>query len=159
MVSSSNAEMSPIGRRRLDHGEELDQVEHQVRMAEAQNRLDSALAQGAVALKWLPSSMAIDLRAPRLTPFYERLASTRLPVIVHCGEEKAVPGAGREDLGNPLLVRAALARDLDIATRIVGCPTLRDTDDGSIASARAAAAKLPPRMTCISVSRSSMFTS
>lgn len=87
---------------------------------DALDRLDSALAQGAVALKWLPSSMAIDLRDPRLTPFYERLASTRLPVIVHCGEEKAVPGAGREDLGNPLHVRAALARGVRVVVAHCG---------------------------------------
>lgn len=77
-------------------------------------RLDAALAGGAVALKWLPSSMAIDLRDPRLRPFYDRLATTRLPVIVHCGEEKAVPGAGREDLGNPLHVRTALGRGVRV---------------------------------------------
>ena len=77
-------------------------------------RLDDALTQGAVALKWLPSSMAIDLRDARLAAFYDRLAATRLPVIVHCGEEKAVPGAGREDLGNPLLVRTALERGVRV---------------------------------------------
>ncbi|MCH7342740.1 amidohydrolase [Pelomonas sp. CA6] len=71
-------------------------------------RLDAALAGGAVALKWLPGSMAIDLRDARLRPFYDRLAASRLPLIVHCGEEKAVPGAGREDLGNPLLLREPL---------------------------------------------------
>ena len=71
-------------------------------------RLDAALAGGALAIKWLPSAMAIDLRDGRLRSFYDRLACTRTPLIVHCGEEKAVPGAGREDLGNPLLVRAPL---------------------------------------------------
>ncbi len=72
-------------------------------------RLDAALAGGALAVKWLPSAMAIDLRDARLRPFYDRLAATRTPLIVHCGEEKAVPGAGRDELGNPLLVRAPLA--------------------------------------------------
>jgi len=71
-------------------------------------RLDAARAAGAVALKWLPSSMNIDLRDARLRPFYARLAATRLPLIVHCGEEHAVPGAGRGDLGNPLHVRMPL---------------------------------------------------
>lgn len=71
-------------------------------------RLDAALAGGALAVKWLPSAMAIDLRDPRLRPFHDRLARTRTPLIIHCGEEKAVPGAGREDLGNPLLARAPL---------------------------------------------------
>jgi mannonate dehydratase len=72
-------------------------------------RLERARNEGALAVKWLPSAMAIDLRDARLRPFYDRLASSRLPLLIHCGEEKAVPGAGRDDLGNPLLVRAPLA--------------------------------------------------
>ncbi|MDM4768382.1 amidohydrolase family protein [Pelomonas sp. SE-A7] len=76
---------------------------------DALTRLDAAIRGGAVALKWLPSSMNIDLREPRLRPFYERLAAARLPLIVHCGEEKAVPGAGREELGNPLHARVPLS--------------------------------------------------
>ena len=85
-------------------------------------RLDAALAGGAVALKWLPSSMNIDLRDARLRPFYDRLAAARLPVIVHCGEERAVPGAGRDELGNPLLVRAALERGVRVV--IAHCASL-----------------------------------
>lgn len=85
-------------------------------------RLDAALANGAVALKWLPSSMNIDLRDPRLRPFYDRLAATRLPVIVHCGEERAVPGAGRDELGNPLLVRAPLQQGVRVV--IAHCASL-----------------------------------
>ncbi|NRF69578.1 amidohydrolase family protein [Aquincola sp. S2] len=76
--------------------------------ADALQRLDAALAGGALAIKWLPSAMNIDLRAARLKPFYERLAAADLPLIVHCGEEHAVPGAGRDELGNPLLLRAPL---------------------------------------------------
>ncbi len=85
-------------------------------------RLDAAMANGAVALKWLPSSMNIDLRDTRLRPFYDRLAATRLPVIVHCGEERAVPGAGRDELGNPLHVRAALERGVRVV--IAYCASL-----------------------------------
>ena len=78
-------------------------------------RLDAALAAGAVAVKWLPSAMNIDLRDSRCRPFCERLARAGRPLIVHCGEEKAVPGAGRDELGNPLLVRHALAH----GTRVI----------------------------------------
>lgn len=90
-------------------------------------RLDAAIANGAVALKWLPSSMNIDLRDPRLRPFYDRLAATRLPVIVHCGEERAVPGAGRDELGNPLLVRAALERGVRVV--VAHCASLGEALD------------------------------
>jgi len=75
---------------------------------DAIGRLDEAVRLGALALKWLPSSMNIDLRDARCRPFYDRLRTHRLPLIVHCGEEKAVPGAGRDELGNPLHVRAPL---------------------------------------------------
>jgi len=71
--------------------------------------LESALAQGAVAVKWLPSAMNIDLRDVRCRPFCERLARAGVPLVVHSGEEKAVPGAHREAFGNPLHVRALLA--------------------------------------------------
>ena len=76
--------------------------------ADAVVRLQAAISGGAVAVKWLPSAMNIDLRHPRCRPVYELLARHGVPLIVHCGEEKAVPGAGRDDFGNPLLVRAPL---------------------------------------------------
>ncbi len=70
--------------------------------------LEHVIAQGAVAIKWLPSSMNIDLRDARCVPFYQLLVEKNIPLIVHCGEEKAVPGAQRDELGNPLLARYAL---------------------------------------------------
>ncbi len=75
---------------------------------DALSRLDQALAHGALAIKWLPSAMNIDLRDARCVPFYARLQLSRVPLIVHVGEEQAVPGAGRDDLGNPLLLRTPL---------------------------------------------------
>ena len=71
-------------------------------------RLEQARAQGALAVKWLPSAMNIDLRDARCAPFYAWLQRSRMPLIVHVGEEMAVPGAGRAELGNPLLLRAPL---------------------------------------------------
>lgn len=90
-------------------------------------RLDAAIAGGAVALKWLPSSMNIDLRDARLRPFYARLAAAQLPLIVHCGEEKAVPGADREDLGNPLLLRVPLAQGVRVIA--AHCASLGSAQD------------------------------
>jgi mannonate dehydratase len=71
--------------------------------------LEAALAAGAVAMKWLPSSMNIDLRDPRCRRFGERLASAGVPLVVHCGEEKAAPGAHQDSLNNPLHLRPLLA--------------------------------------------------
>lgn len=94
---------------------------------DALERLDRALAGGAVALKWLPSSMAIDLRDGRLRPFYDRLAAARLPLIVHVGEEHAVPGAGMQDLGNPLLLREPLRHGVRVIA--AHCASLGDALD------------------------------
>ncbi|MCP5272842.1 MAG: amidohydrolase [Burkholderiaceae bacterium] len=97
--------------------------------ADAAERLDAALAAGAVALKWLPSAMNIDLADARCRPLYDRLARAGRPLIVHCGAEHAVPGAGRQGLGNPLAVRHPLARGTPVI--VAHCASLGrmpDTD-------------------------------
>jgi len=76
--------------------------------ANAIERLDRAIDDGALAIKWLPSAMNIDPRDARCRPFYDRLAAARVPLIAHFGEEQAVPGAGRNEFGNPLLARVPL---------------------------------------------------
>lgn len=92
-------------------------------------RLDSALQGGAVAIKWLPSAMNIDLQSPRFRPFYDRLAAARVPLIVHVGEEHAVPGAGQQGLGNPLHLRAPLRHGVRvIAAHCASLGTALDLD-------------------------------
>lgn len=81
---------------------------------DALTALDAALAAGAVAVKWLPSAMNIDPTDRRCEPFYARLAMAGVPLIVHGGEEKAVPGAGRDAFGNPLLLRHALTQGVTV---------------------------------------------
>ena len=60
------------------------------------------------------------------------------PLIVHGGEEKAVPGAGRDDFGNPLLLRAALAEGVSVI--VAHAASLGDADDLDRPSRRASAA-------------------
>jgi uncharacterized protein len=103
--------------------------------ADALVALDAALAAGAQAVKWLPGSMNIDLRDARSLRFAQRLASSGKPLIVHCGEEKAVPGAGRHELGNPLHVRALLATGATVV--MAHCGSLGKADDEDQRSAPA----------------------
>jgi uncharacterized protein len=77
---------------------------------DAVEQIAAAQANGAIALKWLPSAMNINWRDARLVPVYDYLARNRLPLIAHFGEEKAVPGAGRDEFLNPLLARVPLDR-------------------------------------------------
>ncbi len=121
------AQMSSQGAQRFDWVASV----HPYRV-DALQRLQVALQAGAVAVKWLPIAMNIDPRDPRCRPFCEALARAGVPLIVHFGEEKAVPGAGRDDLGNPLLARHLLQH----GTRVVAahCASLghaQDTDQKS----------------------------
>lgn len=92
-------------------------------------RLDAAAAQGALAIKWLPSAMNIDPAAPRCDAFYARLQHLGLPLVIHCGEEVAAPGARQHAFNNPLRVRRPLAAGVKVI--VAHAATLgeaRDTD-------------------------------
>ena len=100
----------------------------------ALDRLDAAAAQGARAVKWLPSAQNIDPADARCDRFYAKLAGLRMPLITHAGDERAVHGFG-EHLGNPLRLR----RPLDAGVRVVvaHCASLgsgEDTDRGGTAT-------------------------
>jgi uncharacterized protein len=81
---------------------------------DALQQLDLAQQQGAVAVKWLPSAMNIDPASNRCKAFYDALQKNGLPLIVHCGEEKAAPGARRDAYVNPLLMRHPLAQGVRV---------------------------------------------
>ena len=89
----------------------------------ALDRLDAAVAQGARAIKWLPSAQNIDPASPKCDRYYAKLAALNLPLITHAGDERAVHGFG-EHLGNPLRLR----RPLDAGVRVVvaHCASLGD---------------------------------
>lgn len=100
---------------------------------DALQRLLHAAAHGAVAVKWLPSTMNIDLRDRRCRPVYDELLRLKLPLIVHVGEEKAAPGAGRDELNNPLLLRTPLAAGVTVIA--AHCGSLGHAQDSDRPSA------------------------
>lgn len=81
---------------------------------DALQRLAWARSRRAVAVKWLPSAMNIDPASPRCRPFYDALVAHAMPLIVHCGEEKAAPGARRDAFVNPLRLRTPLAHGVHV---------------------------------------------
>lgn len=89
--------------------------------------LRACLDAGALAVKWLPSSMGIDPAEPRCRPFYDLLAARRVPLIVHCGDEHAVPGLNQQQFGNPLRVRPALAAGVRVI--VAHCASLGEAED------------------------------
>jgi mannonate dehydratase len=76
--------------------------------------LQAAKSDGARAVKWLPPSMGIDLAHPKALAFYDALVRLELPLLVHLGEEQAVPGAERHEYANPLHIRHALDRGVRV---------------------------------------------
>ncbi|MBC7756741.1 MAG: amidohydrolase family protein [Bdellovibrio sp.] len=74
---------------------------------DAVDALEAAKAQGARAIKWLPSGMGIDPANPKCDAFYKKAAALNIPIISHTGAESAVQG-GEQAHGNPLRMRRAL---------------------------------------------------
>jgi predicted TIM-barrel fold metal-dependent hydrolase len=70
-------------------------------------RLDQAVAQGAVLLKWIPSIMQIDPADERLIPFYRRLVELKLPLLTHAGQERSFTRAN-DALCDPQRLRLPL---------------------------------------------------
>lgn len=95
--------------------------------ADAADALLASLADGARAVKWLPAAMGMDPASSRCDAFYRVLAARRVPLIVHCGDEKAVEGGGTHHLGNPLRLRRAL--DAGVRVIVAHCATLGEDVD------------------------------
>ena len=86
--------------------------------------LQQVHADGARAIKWLPSAMGIDPLSKQCERFYQAAAALQMPIISHTGEEKAVQG-GNQDFGNPLRIRRAL----DAGVKVVLAHCASDGDD------------------------------
>jgi len=95
--------------------------------ADAVERLQTAHAGGAKAVKWLPSAMGIDPSARRHRRFYREMARLDLPLLSHAGEEKAVTGANAHECVNPLLLRHPL--DEGVRVVLAHCATLGQARD------------------------------
>jgi len=92
---------------------------------DAIDRLEAAAGEGARAVKWLPAAQNIDPASKRCDAFFASLARLSLPLITHCGEEKATQSHNLIPLGNPLRLRRAL----DAGVRVVAAHCASSGDD------------------------------
>jgi mannonate dehydratase len=78
--------------------------------------------------------MGMDPADAKCAAFYRVLAESGTPLIVHCGEEKAVKGSNTQAFGNPLRLRRAL--DAGVKVVVAHCASLGDDldDDGKLRS-------------------------
>lgn len=86
---------------------------------DAMRRLDSAVENGAVLLKWLPSIQHIDPADPRLVPFYLRMKELGLPLLSHTGSERSFTRA-RDELSDPERLRLPLSLGLTVIAAHAG---------------------------------------
>lgn len=93
---------------------------------DAVDALQAAKANGARAIKWLPSGMGIDPASPKCDAFYRTAADLGLPIISHTGHEAAVRG-GNQNHGNPLRLRRAL--DHGVTVVMAHCASDGDDED------------------------------
>ena len=94
---------------------------------DALTALESAVAQGAMAVKWLPNAQRMDPSSPRCDDFYRKLAELNVPLLSHAGEEKAVDADEAQRFGNPLHFRRPL--DLGVKVIIAHCASLGENPD------------------------------
>lgn len=93
---------------------------------DAIDALESAKANGARAVKWLPSVMGIDPSSPKCDQFYKKLQALHMPIISHAGHESAVIG-GDQSFGNPLHLRRAL--DAGVRVVMAHCASDGESED------------------------------
>ena len=93
---------------------------------DALDALDFAKANGAVAIKWLPTGMNIDPASPKCKHFYQKLQHFDMPLISHTGRENAVQ-VGNQAFGNPLRMRSAL--DAGVRVVLAHCASHGEDED------------------------------
>ncbi|MBF0609631.1 MAG: amidohydrolase family protein [Magnetococcales bacterium] len=77
---------------------------------------------GPLAIKWLPQSMGIQPDSARCFGFYQALAQLNLPLLTHCGDEKATHGDAPADWNAPS--RLAMALDTGVRVIVAHCASL-----------------------------------
>jgi mannonate dehydratase len=95
--------------------------------------LQQVYANGARAVKWLPSAMGIDPLSKQCESFYQAAADLNIPIISHSGHENAVQG-GNQNWGNPLRMRRAL----DTGVRVVLAHCASDGEDDDLDQGKSA---------------------
>ena len=82
---------------------------------DAMERLEECIERGAVLLKWLPATQAIDPADRAVIPFYRRLAEVGIPLLVHSGGSEQTFAQVRPELKD----LARLELPLSLGVRVI----------------------------------------
>jgi mannonate dehydratase len=77
--------------------------------------LEKWAQRGCRYVKWMSTSQGIDPSSPRIESFYLKMREHGMVLLAHTGEELAVFSGGRQEFGNPLLLR----KPLDMGVTVV----------------------------------------
>ena len=88
-------------------------------------RLDRAVADHAVLVKWLPSIQLFDPADARLVPFYRRLVELHLPLLVHAGAEHSFTWS-KDELSDPARLRLPLSLGVTVIAAHAAWPGRHD---------------------------------
>ena len=78
--------------------------------------IDRCVEEGAVLMKWIPSSQGIDPQNRKCFKFYDKLAKIGLPLLCHTGPETVIPKAPNaiEDYNSPIRLIPALEKGVKV---------------------------------------------
>jgi hypothetical protein len=87
---------------------------------DAIQRLETAAADGAVLVKWLPPIQNIDPSDKRVIPFYNMLRQLGLPLLTHTGAESSFTRS-KDELGDPERLRLPLSLGVTVIAAHAAC--------------------------------------
>jgi uncharacterized protein len=88
-------------------------------------RLEAAKKDGAALVKWLPAIQDFDPADPALEPFYRKLKSLEMPLLVHTGVEKAFTRSD-DRLADPRKLELALSLGVTVVAAHGAAPGKSD---------------------------------
>jgi predicted TIM-barrel fold metal-dependent hydrolase len=87
---------------------------------DAIERLEQAVCDGAILVKWLPPIQDIDPSDERLVPFYLKLKELGLPLLTHTGTERSFTRS-RDELADPERLRLPLSLGVTVIAAHCAC--------------------------------------
>ncbi len=91
--------------------------------ADAPDRLEECIEMGAVLIKWLPATQAIDPSSPDLSWFYERVGEAGIPLLIHSGSSELTFAEVDPKLSDIRLLSAPLDAGVKVICAHSGAPS------------------------------------
>jgi hypothetical protein len=99
---------------------------------DALERLDECIEGGAVLIKWLPAAMGIDPSSPAVLPFYRRMESAGLALLVHSGGSERTFAEVDPTLKDLALLELPLRQGVPVVVAHSAVPVLLSGDENQV---------------------------